>query len=593
MYELTVSVLDNQDSRSAWGVWRSTVDDAVLPSERFNILALPGKKYLYLLSQRRWLTNIRPGDPSSDQIRQRPLFHDYGGSKSKSCAVSLLTECDRSHTKCRSMHPSRRPKRLLRIDKDEGNNQLWIYLDITPQPPPTYMATRYSALSYCWGRDQEHKLEVASLTTYESGVAISKLSKTLQDAALLSWDLGLKFIWIDCLCILQDDKKDLAREIADLPAIFGNAYITISASRASDSREGFLHPISRPPTDGSVFSLPYACPNGRLGSVILYPYIDNPIHSRAWTFQEFMLSPRILEYTSSQLRWICREREWHYEEKEKKLVDLYQLSLSLHSGVREHCSIKECEIWMTVVWAYSGRALKFSADKLPAISGLAELWSRRTREDSYLAGLWRSHLPSGLLWLNEHPSLQQGHAYRAPSWSWASLNGSIAWHKHMLTTVDPNFKVLFSSVECMYDDAPYGAVSSGSLTVRGHLCRCVLSSDLPSNSKLEQVDVVDLEHAEIHYDDLDSSVAIPEIFCLQICEFEEAKRLGPSGLLLVKAERKQYRRIGLFHFRPLELMDIEEKEIVNIKDRVEEFQLRQEAASKSFRHSHLEEVVLV
>jgi hypothetical protein len=511
-------------------------------------------------------------------------------------AVSLLEECNRSHTTCLSLHPARRPKRLLRIDIDGRNGQLWIRLDVTSQPQPTSTAIRYSALSYCWGRDQEHKLKVSSQTTYKMGIAVPKLPRTLRDAILLSSRLDLKFIWIDCLCILQDDEKDLAREIADLPAIFGNAYVTISASRASDSREGFLHPISRPPADGICFRLPYACPDGRLGYVILHRYSDNPIHSRAWTFQEYMLSPRILEYTSSQLKWMCREREWHQEEKEKQLVDMYQLSLSLHSGFREGelCSVKKCEIWMTMVWAYSGRALKFAADKLLALSALAERWSRQTGGDSYLAGLWDSHLPLGLLWLNEQPFQQQDHAYRAPSWSWASRNGSIAWHKHMLTLVDPDFKVCFSKVELAHVEAPYGTVSSGSLTVKGHLGRGTLSSNVPKDSKLEHIEAIDLTNAEIFwdYDVLDSSIAITEIFCLQVCNFEP-KRNGPSGLMLVKVDGEQYCRIGLFHFRPLGLIDIEENEFVDIDDGVKKFQFAQESASELFGRCSLKEIVLV
>ncbi|EUC27020.1 hypothetical protein COCCADRAFT_112765 [Bipolaris zeicola 26-R-13] len=178
------------------------------------------------------------------------------------------------------------------------------------------MATRYSTLSYCWGKDQGHKLTVSSFEILETGLAISELPRTLQDAILSSWNLDVKFIWIDCLYIFQDDEKDLAREIADLPAIFGNAYITICASRAGDSREGFLDPISRPPVDSLVFSLLYICLDGRLCSVVCYPRSGNPVHSRAWTFQEYMLSTRILEYTSSGLVWMCRETGQHQEEEE-------------------------------------------------------------------------------------------------------------------------------------------------------------------------------------------------------------------------------------------------------------------------------------
>src|SRR5687767_12354823 len=115
------------------------------------------------------------------------MFYNYRGDESMSRAVSLLKECNRSHTRCLGLHPSRRPKRLLGINMDGKNDQLSIYLDVASQPQPTSMAIRYSALSYCWGRDQEHKLKVSSQTTYEMGIAISELPKTLQDAVWLSW----------------------------------------------------------------------------------------------------------------------------------------------------------------------------------------------------------------------------------------------------------------------------------------------------------------------------------------------------------------------------------------------------------------------
>jgi hypothetical protein len=496
-------------------------------------------------------------DPSSRYILRRPTYHDYYSERaSKSFVEQLFQVCDREHLKCR-MSSSRRPKRLLRISKDEKNDQLWIYLDVASQLPPISMATRYSALSYCWGGDQAIKLETASLERCENGLAISELPKTLFDAVQLSWDLGLAYIWIDCLCILQDDETDLAREIADLPAIFGNAYVTISASRASDSREGFLHPVSHPPADSTGFSLPYACPDGTLGSIILNRQIDDPIHDRAWTFQEFMLSPRILDYTSLQLQWICRERTWHHEMKDEHQYHLNESSSSLQSGDRQ------CETWMMIVWAYSKRTLRFAADKLPAISGLAELWNRERGPfaPSYMAGIWSDHLPSGLLWTNQQRFSTQHHAYRAPSWSWACLDASITWSQTNLTTIDPDFVIQSWSTKLVHDNAPYGAVSYASLTILGRLSRGILPSNIRRDSDDNPPDGINLEGAYVSWDydnsALHSLMETGVIFCLQIYMFEETKRCGPSGLLLVADNLKKYRRIGVFRFKPPSFTDPE------------------------------------
>jgi hypothetical protein len=120
------------------------------------------------------------------------MYCDYGGEESKSSAVSLLKECDREHLKCRSLHPSRRPKRLLRIDTHGENDRFWIFLDVTPQPPPTPIATKYSALSYCWGRDQEYKLKLSSQTTYEKGVAFCRTMRRTWPVKLQIFPLSLE-----------------------------------------------------------------------------------------------------------------------------------------------------------------------------------------------------------------------------------------------------------------------------------------------------------------------------------------------------------------------------------------------------------------
>lgn len=114
-----------------------------------------------------------------------------------------------------------------------------------------------------------------------------------------------------------------------------------------------------------------------------------------------------------------------------------------------------------MAWNYSRRALKFPADKLQAMSGIAEFWSGRRPDDTYLAGLRHSHLPLALLWLHNQAHKLQDDTYRATSRSWASLN------------------VTDSNIKLAHIEAPHGAVSPGSLTIQGHLSRAFL----PSNAR--------------------------------------------------------------------------------------------------------------
>lgn len=134
---------------------------------------------------------------------------------------------------------------------------------------------------------------------------------------------------------------------------------------------------------------------------------------------------------------------------------------------------------MKLAWNYSRRALKFPADKLQAMSGIAEFWSGRRPDDTYLAGLRHSHLPLALLWLHNQAHKLQDDTYRATSRSWASLNGMISWLEDIITNIDPDLKVTDSNIKLAHIEAPHGAVSPGSLTIQGHLSRAFL----PSNAR--------------------------------------------------------------------------------------------------------------
>ncbi len=111
--------------------------------------------------------------------------------------------------------------------------------------------------------------------------------------------LGLRFIWIDSLCIIQDDENDKAIEISRMPEVYELAWVTISASSAWGCSDGFL--TDRTTIDKYTCAVQYRCRNGRLGSVLLVPQDSpraDPLDSRAWALQERLLSPRLIEFAS-------------------------------------------------------------------------------------------------------------------------------------------------------------------------------------------------------------------------------------------------------------------------------------------------------
>jgi hypothetical protein len=99
---------------------------------------------------------------------------------------------------------------------------------------------RYAALSYCWGASLPLTTTTTNLQAHQSAIGFDMLPQTLQDAILIVRWMGIEYIWIDCLCILQDSRKDWEHEAARMAHVYSNAYLTIAASRAEHSGKGFL-----------------------------------------------------------------------------------------------------------------------------------------------------------------------------------------------------------------------------------------------------------------------------------------------------------------------------------------------------------------
>lgn len=101
---------------------------------------------------------------------------------------------------------------------------------------------KYICLSYCWGKSREFTTTRATLEERKRQIMIANMPKTYQDAICMARELGVSYLWIDSLCICQDDVDDWERESAKMSSIYANAYLTIGASRARDSAGGFFGP---------------------------------------------------------------------------------------------------------------------------------------------------------------------------------------------------------------------------------------------------------------------------------------------------------------------------------------------------------------
>lgn len=144
--------------------------------------------------------------------------------------------------------------------------------------------------------DALSKLSSKNYTTWKENISFSILPETLQDAVITAWKLGIAYIWIDRVCIMQDDKKDKIVEIAKMPQIYQGAELTLSAARAASSGDGFLHRIEYPSMDSTVFQLSYFISEVQTGTVLAVKMGDHnqeglevePIHRRGWTLEVCM-----------------------------------------------------------------------------------------------------------------------------------------------------------------------------------------------------------------------------------------------------------------------------------------------------------------
>jgi len=128
----------------------------------------------------------------------------------------------------------------------------------------------YVALSYSWGQDQQFKLTRGTIDSMCNKIMWQDLPQAIKDAIFVTHELQIRFLWIDSLCIVQDDVEEISIEIAQMPEIYSSAAVTVLAERASNVQSGFLQNRQIMKSPDFVFELPYRCLTGELGSVIAF-----------------------------------------------------------------------------------------------------------------------------------------------------------------------------------------------------------------------------------------------------------------------------------------------------------------------------------
>jgi hypothetical protein len=161
-----------------------------------------------------------------------------------------LEECLKDHQKCCKDRKSKLPTRVLAIGSYQQDPFLWDGAGNGSGP--------YVALSHCWG-DDEHPPLTTTKGTFEArkrGISLAELPQTFRDAILLTRKLGFDYLWIDSLCIIQDDESDWIIQSAQMAGVYQGAILTISADGAQNSHEGLFSSVSNRSTASMAVRTP-------------------------------------------------------------------------------------------------------------------------------------------------------------------------------------------------------------------------------------------------------------------------------------------------------------------------------------------------
>lgn len=359
--------------------------------------------------------------------------------------------------------PSVLPTRLLEI---QGRHK--VRLRVTKDT--NFINKHYACLSYCWGEREFISTNHSNLQDHLSDVPWSQLPKTFQEALEISRCLGIRYLWIDSLCIVQNDPEDWLRESAEMAGIYSNSFITLAAADSTDPRGGLL--TGRTTYHEAAEITVEEDPRLRLFARIRDGGVhDMPFFNRAWVFQERLLSPRVVYFGARNLSWECRTLTT-FDGEINELV--WVLGGSRAELVRDTVSDSEGHCarvmqWRRLVHRYSRLRLSHATDIFPALQGITHLLGGY-RKTGYYAGLWQDTVLLDLLWFRGQEGCSQYHLgiYRAPSWSWASFVGPIEWCPSETLSPFSHATVMSISTTPVGDDE-MGSVTAGYLELQS-LC---------------------------------------------------------------------------------------------------------------------------
>ncbi|KAF2012965.1 HET-domain-containing protein [Aaosphaeria arxii CBS 175.79] len=406
---------------------------------------------------------------------------------------------------------------LLQAHLSDKNNIKVVTMEGHPSGAP------YATLSYCWGPNPQFlRLTAENYNQLRGDIAISTLPQTFRDAILVTQTLGLSYLWIDSLCILQEgpgSEEDWLFHLHDMADIFSNCHVCISADNGANPHKGLFskrdHTLIQPLFfKATVVKDPvmeiYLTLNPK--SQCSFAFADAPLWKRGWVTQERILSPRILHFGRDQLFWEC-------------------------AGIRLASETFPCD-----------------KDKLNALAGIAKQVARAS-DDSYHAGVFKKHLPEQLLWRSTKGF--QADNLRGPSWSWASHNGQINFGPIILYRGSGQWGVAQQVVARLVDIHTWPWQENGNRWDGAQGGVISLVAPIVDVAEISLYNIGDDFSKTVHWDEVSSNDCATLYREVKAVFILTHPVLGPytySGLIIGRnVAEEDYRRLGVFtiiHLNP-------------------------------------------
>ncbi|KAF2026908.1 HET-domain-containing protein, partial [Setomelanomma holmii] len=404
----------------------------------------------------------------------------------------------------------------------------------------------YVALSHCWGQPIK-KEQKTFCTTQDNiggrleGFSVLELPKTFQDAVTVTRELGVLYLWIDSLCIIQeeDDKADWDRESRRMESVFSQAYCTIAATAAADSNAGFLERDIR---------TSYVYVQDSSGNKF---YVSNDIddfdedvdkaklNTRAWVMQEAVLSRRTIHFSANQVYWECGEGVYcenfvrlHSSFTDKHFtLDPYFPKRLLTSGPTRTLN---CISYL--IQEYSKRSLTVLTDRRVAMSALEDRIRGALADRSSRYGIFQQFLHRNLLWRANDCQLQKiGYEPPLPSWTWMAYSGGVKF-------IDVKFGNMEWINSIRFDEKREGAINASLWAFR----ECI---PVHCGSYHDVQDLSGATKGRIHFD-LGGVDILDELHCIVVGKvaFRDSSLASTEYHILVVQSTDahgDYRRVGI------------------------------------------------